>query len=166
MTQKWKPNNYVVKCFRLRFSFKYRMPSPFFLSLLSAHTYTSKPPSHTHAHLICPFSILHISPHPPSRLQNDAASILNTSLFLSLSLCLHHESPGYFHCAEERREVLWFSECISSNVHPDTQQTLLLRTRLSGAVWFSKLAQSLLQVRLGSTVSRFHKNIQQVLGLN
>ena len=121
------------------FSYQCRTPSPsrFFLFYLwSARTNSSEPPI---SHLICPFSLLHIFlPIPPAKRRCPHPQRK------PLSICLQHESPEYFPCAEEKRALcccFFFPfQSASGYIEQLLTQTPPLRIRLGGAVWFFKAA--------------------------
>lgn len=140
MTQKWKNHCHylcIEKCFRECFCFlNIGHLLPFFLHFYlwfcaHIHKHTS---SHAHVHTphlsLFSFAYLLSLPFPRTkRKKKIAASILQASLYH----CHQHESPEYFHCAEEKRE-LWFfrahRQCVSKYTAHLLAQTLLLRKAL------------------------------------
>lgn len=137
MTQKWKITLFW-NFFRVCFSFKYRTLTLFSLLCAVLHTLTQEDLYSTplHTQLTCPLSVLHIL--SSSHLQNYAASVLNISLS-SLSLAVFDMN---LLGTVQRREECFGVECTTSSVQPHTQ-TQTPPLRLSGAVWLSKLSQSL-----------------------
>lgn len=93
----------------------------FLFNLMALHIHNQ---SSAHAHT--PLLYLSLMHTPPPPLLQIAASILNTSC--SLPLSIHHESPGYFHCAKKKQVLCFgFSECTSSFVQADTQHNSSLQ---------------------------------------
>lgn len=109
---------------------EYRTPSPIFPFLVFSVLY----PTPMLTHLICLSFLLHIFfPIPPTKQKKKKCCLYPPSL--SLSDCHQYESLEHIHCAEERRELLFFHitppACIQMH---STAQTPLWCTSVFRAV--------------------------------